>query len=393
VSAAIVIAAVAVIFYTYVGYPLVLWCAARLRTVRAAKGVGDLPTVTVVISVYNEADRIRRRVENILSSSYPSERLNVLVGSDGSSDGTAEVLRSIQDARVGVSIFDARRGKAAVLNNLLTLVTRDVVVFTDANTHYEPDCVTALARRFLDPEVGGVCGELRLAPDGPSAPPSHEGAYWAYESFIKYQEGIVASTIGATGAVYAVRRSLVRALPTDKVVADDLIQSLHVIAQGRRFVYEPGARALESPATTVTGEMRRRIRIGAGNVTALKAYPGLLSPARGFLAVALWSHKVLRWAVPFLLLLIGIVLVWERWTAGLAATDIWIAAALLLWFVAGWVLERWRIASGVAGWLYYGIMINAGLGWGLLKGLFARTAPTWEKITRSDAPPPPRHGA
>lgn len=376
------------ILYTYLGYPLLLWWTAR-RSNGATNRINHNPRVTVVLSVYNEAERIRARIENLLRSQYPLGRVQILVGSDGSSDGTNEVLRSIEDPHVRVFMYDDRRGKAAVLNDLLPSADGEIVVFTDANTEYALDCIAALVRPFGDPSVGGVCGELRLRPEREGASGSNESFYWAYESFIKRREGAVASTIGATGAVFAVRRELVRSLPTDRVLADDLMQSLHVIDQGYRFVYEAGALAFESPAAEVKGEMRRRIRIGAGNVAALKPYLRLLDPRRGWVALSLWSHKVLRWSVPFLAAIAFTALGLARIMQGLGPADAAIAGIAAAWFLLGWWLDRTHRAAGIGGWLYYGTMINLGLGIGIVWGLFGRLQPAWEKVARSDRPMTP----
>ncbi len=374
-----------VVAYTYLGYPLFLLLHRPRRPVTTQRTDAKAPSVAVVIAVHNEEECIGARISNLLESAYPDDQLTILIGSDASSDGTNVILERIHNPRIQVKLFPVRRGKAAVLNDLIDCVHSDIIVFSDANTLYDRGCIAALVHGFQDPMVGGVCGELRLRSDAPDVRPSSETTYWSYESFIKRREGMVSSTIGATGAVYAVRRGLVRRLPTETVVADDLMQSLHVISQGRRFSYEPAAVAYESPAESVVGEMRRRVRIGAGNIAAVKPYLELLSPRHGYIALGLLSHKILRWVVPFALAMSLLSAIAHVVMNGALPLHIWSSAALAGWFILGWILERFRRPAGIGGLLYYVVVVNAGLGWGLLRGLFGRLEPSWSKITRSSS--------
>jgi cellulose synthase/poly-beta-1,6-N-acetylglucosamine synthase-like glycosyltransferase len=193
--------------------------------------------------------------------------------------------------------FVERSGKPGVLNQLLPHATGDIVVFCDANTELEPDAVRSLVRHFTQPEIGCVCGELRLRSRGQV---SGEHLYWRFETLLKFLESRVNMLVGANGALFAIRRSLFVPIPTDGIV-EDLLIAMNVRAAGFRVVYDPEAIAWEEVAPNAGQEFRRHVRIGAGNFHALRYTWRLLKPTAGTVALAFWSHKVCRWLVPLFL--------------------------------------------------------------------------------------------
>ncbi|MBI3185115.1 MAG: glycosyltransferase family 2 protein, partial [Myxococcales bacterium] len=300
------------ILYTYFLYPLILIGLDGLRqllgNVRYLRFGGDrrkslpfdlLPSVTVLIAAHNEATCIAAKVSNSLAIDYPRERLEVLVGSDGSTDGTDEIVRKARDPRVVLARAE-RSGKAGVLNRCIPMASGEIVVLTDANTMIDPGAVKKLVRHFADPDVGAVCGRLRLY--NPTRRGYEESAYWQYESLIKLYEGKHGAVIGANGGLYAIRRSLFTALPPSTIV-DDFVIPLRILDRGYKVPYEPAAEATEETTEDYSKEFRRRARIAAGNFHSLRLLPGLLLPTAGFAAFALWSHKVLRWFAPGLMAL------------------------------------------------------------------------------------------
>jgi cellulose synthase/poly-beta-1,6-N-acetylglucosamine synthase-like glycosyltransferase len=305
--------AVALIAHAYVGYflSLVAWDSWRqlqgalgfLSEGRDRRGRGVSETfragVSLVVSAYNEEACIRAKLDNSLSLEDPGGGFEVLVGSDGSTDHTEALVRACADSRVRLSSAP-RAGKAAVLNRCVPAAKGEIVVLTDANTMIDVRALKRLVRHFADPSVGAVCGRLKLY--NRVRKDYEESAYWKYETLLKLYEDRHGVLLGANGGLYAIRRSLFSPLPPDTIV-DDFVIPLRILEAGFRVRYEPEAVATEETTEDCSREFARRARIGAGNFQSLSLVPGLLHPARGFIAYAFWSHKVLRWGTPALLAL------------------------------------------------------------------------------------------
>src|SRR5690606_36955376 len=297
------------LLHTYVLYPLFLKVGNRLLPSRYAQrppalapGEQDpasLPRVTLVVAGRNEEAVIARKRENSLALDYPPELLEIVIGSDGSTDRTDALVRACPDPRVRLDAAP-RAGKVGVLNRTIPLARGEIVLLSDANTHLEPDALRRLVPHFDDPSVGAVCGRLRLY--NPTKQDFEESAYWSYESAIKLEEGRRGALIGANGGLYALRRILFSPLPPDTIV-DDFVIPLRVLEQGKAVVYEEQAVALEETTEDYGREFGRRARIAAGNFQALTLVPRLLLPSAGFAAYAFWSHKVIRWCAPLLMAL------------------------------------------------------------------------------------------
>ena len=298
--------AVGCILHTYLIYPLLLVALDAISQARGAWGYlgGNerrrppaqlgLPHVSVLIAAYNEQQCIARRIENLLAQDYPADKLEILVGSDASTDETDAIVQHY--AARGVKLSRAERsGKAGVLSRLVALAKGEVLVMTDANTDFERDAIRRLVQPLREDDVGLVCGRLRL--HSPAGAPVAESAYWKLESLLKLYESRRGCVMGANGGIYAVRKDLFPPLPAGTVV-DDFVAALRVLASGSKVRYEPEAVGHEEAAPDHSGEYRRRVRIAAGCFRALSQHRDLLSPRHGFTAFALWSHKVLRWFVP-----------------------------------------------------------------------------------------------
>ncbi|MBZ4329279.1 glycosyltransferase family 2 protein [Corallococcus sp. AS-1-12] len=298
--------------HTYFLYPLSLFAlegaaqvfqnVRKMRSGQAAstgmKG-GPLPSVSLVVAAYNEADCIESKLKNSLALDYPADRFEVVIGSDGSTDGTDGLVQKCTDPRVRLSPAP-RAGKTTVLNRCIPSAHGDIVLLSDANTMIDADAVRKIVRHFEDPEVGAVCGKLRLY--NPTKQDYEESAYWSYESLIKLYEGRRGAVVGANGGLYAIRRSLFTHLPPSTIV-DDFVIPLRILESGYKVVYEEGAVAHEETTEDYGKEFGRRARIAAGNFQSLRLVPGLLLPTAGFAAFAFWSHKLLRWCAPALMAL------------------------------------------------------------------------------------------
>jgi len=302
------------VLYSYLLYPLVLFAVAALsqawrdaafvfRKSDRRRGRGqtdaDLPAVAIVISAFNEERHIVQRIENILALDYPADRLRAYIGSDGSRDRTAELMAQFDDPRLCLLPFEQNRGKANVLNDLVSRVAEPIVAFSDANTFFQPDALRRLVAGFADPKVGAVTGELRLMGSGGD---NQDSLYWRIEQFLKFFEARIGALLGANGAIYAIRRELWKPLEPD-TICDDFCVAMNVSATGRRVLYEPRAWAEEDTPERIGEEYRRRVRIGIGNFQALIRHPEYLLRTSKATAFAYVSHKVLRWTAPHLLLL------------------------------------------------------------------------------------------
>lgn len=294
-------ASILLLGYTYAGYPALLFAWARLRARRAQRRAME-PSVTVLIAAHNEGKRIVPRLENILSLDYPRDRVDVLIASDGSSDDTVERARAYEQARVQVVEFRTRRGKPAVLNELVKKAQGEIVVLADARQRFERGALRALLGRFSDSKVGAVSGELILTQNaGGTAVGEGVGFYWRYEKFIRQNESLVDSAVGATGAIYAIRRELFESIPEDTIL-DDVLIPMRIARRGYRVVFESAARAYDRAAATAHEEFTRKVRTIAGNFQLLAREPWLLNPFRNRLWLQTVSHKALRLLTPVFLL-------------------------------------------------------------------------------------------
>lgn len=303
-------ASAAFLLYVYVGYPmlLVVWARVARRPVRRAPtAAASFPPVSVVVVVRNEAHRVAGRIENLLSLDYPAG-LQIILVCDGSPDDSCAVPERFR-SRVDV-IVQPPRGKAAALNAGVAKARHDIVVFADARQTFARGALRALVARFADTQVGAVTGELLLdvecspAPakgDQPSPIGEGVGMYWRYEKTLRRLESAVASTIGATGAIYAMRRSLWRPLP-ENTILDDVLAPMRVVLAGWSVVFEESAKAFDCVPADVTTEVRRKVRTLAGNVQILWLEPRLLLPFVNPVWLQYVSHKVGRLLAPYSLI-------------------------------------------------------------------------------------------
>ncbi len=292
---------VALIAFTYFGYPALLAAWSRMAP-RSTQRERFTPTVTVVVVGHNEADAIAAKVESCLEQNYPDEKLRLLVVSDGSSDGMVAVVDALDNPRVRVLEFAKRRGKAACLNDALAACNDEFIVFCDVRQPLDRSAVRFLLENFADDTVGAVSGELIMRIDGASEFGAGIDAYWRYEKFIREQESRVGSTVGVTGALYALRRSLWQPIP-EQTILDDVLIPMNVVMQGYRVLFDHRAVAWDRPSVSADQERTRKTRTLAGNFQLLDMRPDLLVPWRNPLFFQFVCHKVLRLLVPACMLL------------------------------------------------------------------------------------------
>jgi cellulose synthase/poly-beta-1,6-N-acetylglucosamine synthase-like glycosyltransferase len=310
--------------HTYLLYPVFLFGASSavqvwrdwryLRTREERRRVVpaepvEPPAVSLIIPAHNEERRLPDKFANLRALDYPSERLNVLFASDGSTDGTNALLRAAEGGHVEVLYLPARFGKAGAINQAVVRARDGILVFSDAATLFRPDAVKKLVRHFAEPRVGVVCGALRFEASVESR--QTEGVYWRYESMLRLMESRLGVTLTASGAIYAVRRECFVPFPPDTLV-EDLLVPVNARRAGFRVVYDPDAVATDFAPPTVSGEFARRVRIATGSFGALGEI--LRGPVDPLTAFAFFSHKLLRWILPFLLvgMLLASAFLWEQ---------------------------------------------------------------------------------
>jgi cellulose synthase/poly-beta-1,6-N-acetylglucosamine synthase-like glycosyltransferase len=363
-----------VIIYSYAIYPLLLALLPARRgetTVEPA----EWPSISVLISVYNEEKHITERIENLLALDYPADQLEIIIGSDGSNDRTNDLVGNFVDSRVKLYAFEERGGKPSVLNRLIPQARGELLVFSDANAMFASNALRKLARHFGDTRIGGVCGRLVLHGDNSE---TDEGPYWKLETYLKTHESALDSCLGANGAIYAIRKSSWPGIP-DNTFVDDFVVGMRVRERGVRVIYDTEAVATEELPQSVGHEMTRRIRIGAGDFQALFLCWRSLLPWHGVYVWSFWSHKVLRWVAPFFMitaLVANAALLCQPLFAVLLALQL----TFYLLAIIGSMMRRRKIVLFSAP--HYFVVINLSLLLGFFRFITGTQQAAWKRTVR-----------
>ncbi len=389
-------ASVFAVFYVYAGYPMMLTALARVRKpIDYASQPPYRPTVTLIIAAYNEQAVIGGKLDNTLASGYPEERLQIIVAADGSDDQTVPIVQGYADRGVALSYSPERLGKSAAINRAMSMAKGEVIIFSDANNHYEHQTLTRLVQPFTDPGVGAVSGaKVIRSEDGQLG--EAEGAYWKYESFIKRQETRLGSCTAVAGEILAVRRGLVAPIP-DRVINDDFYLAMHVLRRGFRIVYEPGARSVERGSLTERDEAMRRARIVAGRYQAMRMSPRCLPWWRPVVVWQVLSHKFARPLVPIFMigaLVANLVAVAAPPRTGddgfwrLVEPYNWIALGLQGLFYMTALLGTFVKGRGVFARIVYipSFLVRSNLAAliGLFRFVSGRQTPIWQRVDRQE---------
>lgn len=379
------------ILYTYLFYPLLLIFLSSIRQAvrdtsfvfkkdeRRARDC-DFPEITIVIAAFNEEQCIAERINNLLELDYPKEKLVFLIGSDGSTDKTNEILSQFDHPSLQIHCFEENRGKINVLNELVAQVTTPFCVFSDANTMFKKDALQYLVTHFESPQIGAVCGELHLI--DPFSGDNKDSLYWKYEQVLKFHESRLNALLGANGAIYAIRTELYNPLPTDTII-DDFCIVMDIVEHGYVAVYAPEAQAIEEIAPDLSEESLRRVRIGAGNYQAMMRLSWLLNPLLGYRFFSYVSHKLLRWFVPhfmILALISNIVL-----ATAMTQYQYLLILQILFYTIALFGLKRSKGNTSIMKAIQlitFFVSMNFSLLKGFLKFLNKNLSATWESTSR-----------
>lgn len=372
----------ALVVYVYAGYPLLLAIVGAIRARPTARGANE-PSVTLLISAFNEADVIAEKLHNSLSLDYPADRLQIVVISDASDDNTDAIVEGFAQQRVELLRMADRGGKTLGLNAAVPRARGDIIVFSDANAMYARDVLRQLAANFADPAVGAVVGESTYTkPEVESE--RTEGLYWQYETAIKRLESRIGSVVGGDGAIYAIRRTLYEPMRADAL--SDFVNPLQIVRGGHRCVYEPLARSYESAAKDFQREFRRKVRIVNRAWRALMTMRPLLNPFRyGFFAIELISHKLLRWLVPVLLVGVLATNLFLLGTAPIYTLALVAQVALYALALLGYAMRRRERMPAILSVPYYFCLVNVASALGIFEAYRGKTYATWS-TARAQSP-------
>ena len=379
------------VFYTYVGYGLLLWLLVKVK--RIIRGKADptalpaddeLPHVTLMVCAYNEQDVVAEKMKNTLELDYPHEKLHVMWVTDGSTDDTNQRLR-LYDG-VEVVYTPERRGKTAALNHGIGMVKTDITVMTDANTMINPEALREIVRCFMDPQVGCVAGEKRVMArhEGQTAAEG-EGLYWKYESALKRMDSELYSAMGAAGELNAIRTRLYEPMP-ETALLDDFVMSMRMVDKGYRIAYTSQAYAMEYGSADLHEESKRKRRIAAGGLQSCWWLRRMMNPFRRFtVAFQFVSHRVLRWSITpiALMVLIPLNVILVMMKAGAVYQVIWLLQ--LLFYLAafcGWWLEQHGRKNKLLYVPYYFLFMNLNVFRGMKYLHSHQGGGTWEKAKR-----------
>lgn len=383
----------ALVFYSYIGYGLVLyglvWVKRKLKKANFPE-LTDWPAVTFVVCAYNEQDWIEEKILNSIEFDYPRERIQFFFVTDGSNDNTPALVKNYpypEGVQWRLLHQPERRGKIAAFQRAMEYVETPIVVSTDANTLVNQEAIKAIVRHYADPKVGAVAGEKRISMGSKDAANSAgEGIYWKYESALKKWDAELWSVVGAAGELFSFRTSVYEHVPTDTIV-EDFYLTMRIAQKGYRVAYAPDAYAVESSSASVAEERKRKVRIAAGGIQAVVRLAPLLNVFRyGVLSFQYISHRVLRWTLsPVLLpvlLVLNVLLAQDSlfYQVILAAQILFYAASL-----AGYVFEQRKMKIKAFFVPYYFCMMNYSMYAGFVRYLRGRQSVLWEKATRVKA--------
>lgn len=376
-----------IIFYAYFGYAIISLILIKIlkKTPIKSNEKESSKSVTLLIAAFNEEKIIESKILNSLEIEYPKDLLSIYIVTDGSTDGTEEIVRRYPQ----ITLFhnNDREGKVAAITRVMKFVNSEIVVFSDANTLLNKESILKIVSHYGDPKVGGVAGEKKvISLDKNKVAGEGEGLYWKYESFLKKVDSKFYSVVGAAGELFSVRTALYEN-PGKDAILDDFVISLTVCLKGYKIIYEPGAYASETPSASIKEEKKRKIRISAGAFQSMAMMKELFyfwkNPKLSFLYI---SHRVLRWTLSPLLLpcifIVNLIICFN-------VSDVFYQTTMLLqilfYLVAflGWFLPKIKINLKAAYFAYYFVFMNISLYQGFFRHLSGKQSVLWEKAKRA----------
>ena len=384
---------IGIVVYTYIGYGVVLFLLVKIKHLLFGKDQvaepKDWPEITYVVAAWNEKKWMPNKIKNGLAFNYPKDKIHHLYVTDGSDDGTPDVIREYpfpKDVQFSVYHKPERAGKIAAVERIMDFVDTPIVIYSDANTEVNPNAMRNMVRHYQDEKVGAISGEKRISISDSDSATAGEGIYWKYESFLKKLDSQFYSAVGAPGELFSIRTDLYCPVPPDTLV-EDFFLTMSIAKDGYKIVYEPEAYAVEAKSASVGEEMKRKIRIGAGGLQAVYRLAPLLNIFKhGRLTFQYISHRVLRWTLaPLALPIIFVLNVLlaggdsKIYTYLLYAQIVFYAFALL-----GYLFEKRKVKVKAFFVPYYFCMMNYSMYRGLIRLIKGSQSVLWEKAKRAD---------
>jgi len=382
-----------IVFYSYLGYGILLFVIIRIKRLigEKTKSVSEPlfePEVTLFVAAYNEKDFVKAKVQNSKELDYPKEKMQQIWITDGSTDGTPEMLAIYP----GIQVYHKpeRGGKIGAMNRGMQFVKTPIVIFSDGNTMLGKDSVREIVKLFQNPMTGCVSGEKRILTDEKeTAAGAGEGIYWKYESLLKKWDAELFSVVGAAGELFAIRTELYQEVEPDTLL-DDFIISLRIAQKGYTIQYNPNAYAIETASSNVKEELKRKIRIAAGGIQSIVRLKELLNPFRyGVLSFQYISHRVLRWSLapgslPFIFI-INMIIAINQGIFSLNLYSILFDLQVLFYIMAlgGWYFENQKIKIKIFFIPYYFFIMNFAVYLGFIRYLKGSQSVNWERAKRA----------
>lgn len=383
-----------IVFYAYIGYGIVLFLMIKIKRIfkigRKKQTIPDYePEVTLFVAAYNEKDYVHDKVKNSLELEYPKDKVKQVWVTDGSDDGTPEILKEYSDMGIEVYHEDARGGKIGAMNRGLQFVKSPIVIFSDGNTMLGKESIQRIVNMFSDPKVGCVSGEKRIYQKDKDTAAGTEGIYWKYESTLKKWDAELYSVVGAAGELFAIRTELFQHVEKDTLL-DDFMISLRVAMRGYTIQYDPEAYAIETSSANVKEELKRKIRISAGGIQSILRLAALLNIFKyGLLSFQYISHRVLRWTLaPLALPLLLIINTYITYNSGFLNFDdifTFLFYGQIVFYVfalLGWYFENKEIKIKLLFIPYYFFIMNLSVFLGLKRFLKGKQSVNWERAKR-----------
>lgn len=377
-----------IIFYTYLGYAIVLFVLVKiLRLFRSKNTLStfyELPTVTLIVAAYNEAYCIEEKITNTLALKYPKNKLTIVFVTDGSTDETPAIVAKYQN--IHLLHEPNRNGKIVAVHRAMQTVRSEITVFTDANTLLNDSALEKICYHYQNPKVGAVAGEKRVEIDNSGDATAGEGFYWKYESKLKAWDSELNTVVGAAGELFSIKTALYVPVPSDTIL-DDFMISMLIAKIGYRIIYEPEAFASEAASANTKEELKRKIRIAAGGIQSFFRLTSLLNPFKyPILSFQYLSHRVLRWTIAPILMVVVFVLNWLILFRGVH-TGVFVFLLVtqsIFYFLAfmGFVLQAKSIKLKLFFIPYYFCMMNYAIVAGMHRYFFSSQSVLWEKAKR-----------
>lgn len=380
-----------IIFYSYVGYGILLWLLVKVKQLferKIPKHPDFLPAVALVVAAYNEEEYIEEKIQNSFQLNYPADKLEIIFVTDGSTDRTPDIIRKYPNIKLLHE--PERKGKSAAMNRSLSHIQSPFIIFCDANTLLNTECVREIVKHYADPKVGGVAGEKKILTEGiNTAAATGEGLYWKYESFLKKLDSDLYSTMGAAGELFSVRKDLFEPAPAGTII-EDFVQSLKVCTRGYVLRYEPNAYAAEAPSASIKDEMKRKVRICAGAFQAMILLKDLFNPFRyPVLFFQFISHRILRWTIcPVAIVVLLISNIAIAWLDNDLFYRLVLLAQLVFYSMAitGWIFANREIKVKLLYIPFYFLFMNLAVFLGFRRFIRNKQTVLWEKASRQKLP-------